>query len=278
MAKESLPKAKKSLGQNFLQDANIARKIVDALEITREDRIIEIGPGPGALTKLIAAKEYKHLVIIDKDDDFAKEHAQNFMGQDPRNSLPGAIQYAKEHTIGVAAADALAAPWEELQEEEWKFISNLPYNIASPLMWDIVSTCNVKQAVFMIQKEVAERIVAKPGTSAYGALSVWIQSFVVPKLLFIVPPQVFYPRPKVHSAVVVFRPIEKMCCSFDKIALSKALKYIFSYRRKQLGTILKHVPKIDVILNSYGITRDQRPETLTPHQFHQLSKEINIQN
>lgn len=262
-----LPKAKKSLGQNFLQDANIAKKIVRALNISHNDSVVEIGPGPGALTGVIQACSPARLVLIEKDSRFARERMRE------NRTGPG--------FFSVILADALTIPWERFTEP-WKCIGNLPYNVASPLMWEIFSRARgFERVVFMVQKEVGLRITARPDSSAYGALSVWVQSFVRPKLEFIVPPQVFRPRPKVDSSVLSFEPLEKNGQGqnavfggggFSPECLSRTLKICFQMRRKQLGSILRaHGINLNV-LEDLGIDPQLRPENLPPTSFHRLSR------
>ena len=247
------PRAKRSLGQNFLQDKNVARKIVRSLDIGPDDKVLEIGPGPGALTCWIREEGPSRLVLVEKDAHWARERM-------------------RDGRVSVILADALTLPFERFNEP-WKFIGNLPYNVASPLMWELFSRAEgLVRAVFMIQKEVGQRVVAKPGTSAYGALSVWIQSFVRPKLEFIVPPQVFRPRPKVDSAVLSFVPLtEEEKGNFFPDALAKTLHASFQMRRKQMGTILRANGSGPDVLERIGIDLALRPENLSPDDFHRLS-------
>ncbi|CAK7068956.1 MAG: Ribosomal RNA small subunit methyltransferase A [Desulfovibrio sp.] len=258
------PRAKKSLGQNFLKDGNIARKIVDALDIGPNDYVVEIGPGPGALTESIAGKGPRHLTLVEKDEYWAEER---------RSALLVNGGLVNNDRAEVLCADALTVTWEDFPAP-WKCIGNLPYNVASPLMWDIFSRAKgLARAVFMIQKEVGQRIVAEPGTKAYGALSVWIQAFMRPCMEFIVPPQVFTPRPKVDSAVLSFIPREDAPAGAEKDALAKTLHLCFQQRRKQLGTILKST-KIteDALPPASGIAFTMRPERLTVAQFRVLAR------
>lgn len=250
----SAPRAKKSLGQNFLQDANIARKIVGALAVGPADRIVEIGPGPGALTRILLNCNPTKLLLIEKDLHYAGERMRE----------GGAL---------VVAADALDMSWERFPTP-WKCIGNLPYNVASPIMWELFSrAAGLVRAVFMIQKEVGLRVVARPATSAYGALSIWIQSFVAPKMEFVVPPHVFKPRPKVDSAVLSFSPLAEDCGrAFEPDALSATLRACFQQRRKQLGSIAKSLGKSPGLLEALGIEPMLRPENLTPGDFHRLSR------
>jgi len=249
--------AKRRFGQNFLQDANIIRKILEALEIEPDDKVIEIGPGHGALSKKIAEYSPALYAAVEFDIDLALEL---------RDKCP---------SIQPLAADALTIQWEKLRADSgnWKLIGNLPYNVASPLMWEILSRATaVSHAVFMIQKEVGQRIIAEPGSRTYGALSVWLQSFAQPEYLFTVSPNVFVPRPKVHSAVLRFTPQNEKI-DFEPAALSGLLKKCFQNRRKQLGKILKscwnqHIP---LWLENEGLDSRVRPEDLTPKQFQALS-------
>ena len=259
------PRAKRSLGQNFLQDANIARKIVGLLAVTPADSVLEIGPGPGALSGIIQARNPARLVLLEKDSHWAGERLREGRRQGGN--------------ISVILTDALTMTWERLVAP-WKIIGNLPYNIASPLMWDIFSRSpGLTRAVFMIQKEVGQRITAMSGSSHYGALSVWVQSFMRARLEFVVPPQVFRPRPKVDSAVLSFEPLREAAFSsggtgaggFVPDALGRTLKMCFQMRRKQLGTILRANGCDASRLEPLGIAPEARPETLTPEDFHRLS-------
>lgn len=248
---------KRSLGQNFLRDENIARNIVAALEIGPDDCVLEIGPGRGALTKHITALGPKRFMVLEKDDALAEalSHWDN----------------APE----VWRGDALKFPWESLDTEgAWKIVGNLPYNIASPLMWEIVSRARFDRAVFMIQLEVAQRIKAEQGGKVYGALSAWIQNFTSVELLFKVPPHVFFPPPKVTSGVIRLKPKKNLPDAPGAKALAALLHCCFQNRRKQIGNILKSKGIANYVeaLEALGITPAQRPETLEPERFLALAK------
>lgn len=256
------PRAKKSLGQNFLQDKNIARKIVDAIKIEPDDRVVEIGPGPGMLTRFILEARPAELCLIEKDNDMARAWREEAAGL----NLP----------VNVLNADALKIDWASYSQPV-KVAGNLPYNVASPLMWDILSLAGgLTRAVFMIQKEVGERLVAVPSTSAYGALSIWVQSFARPRMEFLVPPQVFKPRPKVHSAVLSFEPLPSGERPTNKETLSYLLKMFFQQRRKQLGGILKAHGYAPELLDEYGIKPTERPENLSVAQYKVLAENFLI--
>ncbi len=255
------PRAKKSLGQHFLRDKNISQNIVRLLDILPDDNIIEIGPGPGALTNLLQQSCLQKLILIEKDNHWAKERQKQ----------------ANPNTQTVIM-DALCMPWQNITlDNPWKIISNLPYNVASPLMWDIFERARgLQRAVFMVQKEVGLRLVAKPNTKDYGALSVWTQSFVSPTWGFTVGPKAFSPPPKVDSAVLSFVPVSEGTRPQNPLELSRLIKMCFQSRRKQLGTIFKHHKAENCLLalDRLGIDLQKRPENLSPENFCAISQLI----
>lgn len=249
--------AKRSLGQNFLVDQNICRKIVDALDIQPGDHVLEIGPGRGALTRHIIERKPGRYVVLEMDEALAS---------DLEHQYPD---------IEVVRGDALAYAWEGLATADgWKIVSNLPYNIASPLIWEIVSRCEFTRAVFMVQLEVGQRLAAKSGGRDYGALSVFVQSFARVEMLFKVPPQVFRPQPKVTSAVLRFFLHPQRPNQEDTLRLAGTLRMCFQQRRKQLSTILKSKGIADCVAMLLALDVDpaQRPETLGPERFQALAK------
>ncbi|MDR0826364.1 MAG: 16S rRNA (adenine(1518)-N(6)/adenine(1519)-N(6))-dimethyltransferase RsmA [Desulfovibrio sp.] len=261
---KNIPRAKKSLGQNFLRDKNIARRIVSLLDISGPERVLEIGPGPGALTDFILEAGPAFLLLVEKDPYWARERLQKGAGR-----------------LKVILADALQMNWAHFTDP-WKFIGNLPYNIASPLLWEIFPCApGLTRAVFTVQKEVGLRITAQPGTAAYGALSVWLQSFSRPKAEFIVPPQVFRPSPKVESMVLSFLPLKKDAekaggllarPDFNPRSLARALHLCFQARRKQLGVILRGLGAEAQIPEELGLDPQTRPERLSPEDFQRLCR------
>lgn len=256
-------RAKRSLGQNFLVDANVCRKIVAALEIDSTSSVLEIGPGKGAITGHILNAAPSEYLALEKDTDLAAALADMHPNADVR------------------AMDALEFPWETLNNPALRFAGNLPYNVASRLIWDIVCrTSRYQRAVFMIQYEVAQRLVAAPGTKAYGALGIWVQSFTRPKLLFKVPPTVFRPQPKVDSAVVALFPRAAEERPADPEALARLLRLCFQKRRKQLGNILKSYINNEVVtwFEKHNITLTLRPEALSPTLLQELSTRISAEN
>jgi 16S rRNA (adenine1518-N6/adenine1519-N6)-dimethyltransferase len=258
MAHQDRPhRAKKSLGQNFLTDPNICRKIVDALVPAPDDYIIEIGPGQGALTEHLVEAGARRLRVVEMDDALAERLEERWPELD------------------VVRTDALKFPWTDLNGTgPCKIIGNLPYNVGSKLIWDIVSQVEtLERAVFMVQHEVALRLTAEPGTKAFGGLTAWVRNFCDTRYLFKVPPTVFRPRPKVDSAVVRFDPlpIEDRPPAPEKLA--GLIKMLFQQRRKQISTILKKrmTPEVEQWFQDEGVSPSARPESLTPAQFRTLS-------
>lgn len=245
---------KRSLGQNFLQDQGIARKICFALDIGAGVPILEIGPGHGALTCWLI-RNPNPFFALEKD----RSLALGIKSRWPR--------------ANVINADALAFAWERLSGS-WALIGNLPYNAASPMIWELVSrVLRLEQAVFMVQKEVGLRLAAAPGSKTYGALSVWVQSHVKVQRLFVVGPHVFRPRPKVDSAVLRFTPLPSDKPKPDGPALRRTLNICFQQRRKQLKTILRPAwsDHLENWLHLQGLRPESRPEELSPGQFQDMA-------
>ena len=255
---EGFAPAKRSLGQNFLVDPNISAKIVAQLRIGPEDTVIEIGPGRGALSGHILAAGPRAYLALEKDRELAARLPREHPGAHP------------------ALVDALRLDWARLDALDGvKLVGNLPYNIASPLLWDICSQASrFAVGVFMVQHEVALRLCAAPGGRQYGALTAWTSSFARFDYAFKVSPGVFRPQPKVDSAVVAVTPRPLGERPEDPAGLATLLKRLFSMRRKQLAGILK--PHWNDALAQacagHGIEGRVRPETLTPGQFQELVK------
>ena len=253
------PKAKKNLGQHFLHQRSVAERIVQLLEVGPQDRVLEIGPGSGALSALLRAAKPARLLLVEKDGYWAAERRKAGDGQ-------------------VVLMDAMHFAWNRITPDRpWKIIGNLPYNVASPLLWDIASQADgLQRAVCMVQKEVALRIIASPDTQHYGALSVWLQSFTLPQLVFTVGPGAFTPPPKVHSAVMVFEPLPLAQRAPKPAALASLLKICFQNRRKQLRSIFRmHQREYGLpILRELAIDPQSRPERLAPKLFQELSARL----
>jgi 16S rRNA (adenine1518-N6/adenine1519-N6)-dimethyltransferase len=216
---------KKSLGQHFLRDPNTIRKIADALGAPPETPVVEIGPGTGALTAVLAER-YARLTALEVDARAVAHLAETLPAVDVRQ------QDVLETDWPALAAEAGAPLW---------VIGNLPYYITSPILFGLLDARDhLRRAVIMMQKEVAERLVAVPRTKAYGILSVQTQLWSRPKLLFEVSRHVFFPKPDVTSAVVAL-DFDRPAPDVDSEALRRVVRAAFNQRRKTLRNSLKAV-------------------------------------
>jgi 16S rRNA (adenine1518-N6/adenine1519-N6)-dimethyltransferase len=251
------PRAKKSLGQHFLREINVCARISGLLALRPEDRLLEIGPGSGALTRELEKAPHRLLLLLEKDNHWIAERG--------RLRASGTLP---------VHADALFFDWRRItRENPWKIAGNLPYNIASRLIWDIVWKAEgLAKAVFMVQYEVGRRITAPPSGRHYGALSVWVQSFARPRLEFTVGREVFTPPPKVSSAVISLEAFPPGSRPRRPEILAGLLRTCFRQRRKQLGTIFRQagMPEFIRILHGMGVDPARRPETLTAENFRKL--------
>ncbi len=250
--------ARKRFGQNFLHDAGIIHQIVFAISPQRDDKIVEIGPGKGALTGPIVAQSGK-IEVIELDRDLIPILKQNLEGKGE---------------LIVHSADALKFNFTDLSEQknDLRIIGNLPYNISTPLLFHLTAFLpQIKDMHFMLQKEVVDRIVAKPNTKAYGRLGVMLQYYCTVEKLFIVKPGAFTPAPKVDSAIVRLIPHSAPLVKVnDNNVFSKLVTQCFAMRRKTLRNNLKEILTIEQI-ESVGINPGCRAETLTLSEFAALS-------
>ena len=259
-------RAKKSLGQNFLVDQNIQRKIVDALEAGPHDTVVEIGPGLGALTQHLVAA-VKRVVAIELDDRLAERL---------RRDLAGHANFELIHQ------DALSVDFASLGlPADFKVIGNIPYNITTPLLFKLLERgTRPALIVLMVQKEVAVRATAPPGDKDYGALSVGVQSVAQAERLFTVGRGAFKPVPGVDSAIVRLIPHAPPRLSAPEETDLRALtRAAFSQRRKQFQKILRSVPDYDLtpelvadVEQRAGVRLTDRPENLDPQEFIRLSR------
>lgn len=240
---------RKQLGQNFLQDHLVISDILRSAQFKRSDTVIEIGPGRGALT-LPLLRQLDHLIAIELDRDLYAHWSA----------------YDAKH-LSVIHADALIVNYRQWGNSI-RLIGNLPYNISTPLLFHLLRQREVIVSMHvMLQKEVVDRLVAMPGTKAYGRLSVMLQAFCEIKKLFDVPPQAFYPEPKVMSSVVSIRPFSAALQPNIEIEqLEKVVSQAFVMRRKTLANNLKAhfcLQKIEEL----GISLKARPEEISVGEY-----------
>ena len=261
---------KKRLGQHFVVDPNVLRKIVDRADLEAEDIIVEIGAGLGTLTAPLAARVQK-VYALEVDQRLADVLRDQFPGKEQVEVIP---------------EDALRYDFRALFQKgrrKMKVIANLPYEISSPMIFRLFEERHCFALfVLMLQMEVAMRVVARPGTKEYGPLSLWSQLYSRPQVLFAVSPQAFHPRPKVESAVVKFEILQEPVVEVgDEKTLRRVIRSAFAYRRKTLANAIRlgefshlSTEKIQQALLSAGIDPALRGETLSLEQFRDLARAL----
>lgn len=262
-------KFSKSLGQNFLIDGNIVRKIAEEGDVTSEDYILEIGPGIGTLTEELALRA-KKVVAIEIDDSLLPILADTI---------------GKYKNVEIVHGDVLKIDIKKLIEEKLdggsvKVVANLPYYVTTPIISKLIEDeLNLESIIVMVQKEVAERMAADPGGKEYGSLSVFVNFYSKPKIVVKVPKTVFMPQPKIDSAVIKLT-LEKNLPDVDRDKFFKIVKAAFSKRRKtilnSLSTYGFDLDKetIREALEKAGISPEDRAENLTVEDFIGLSKSL----
>lgn len=259
--------ARKSLGQHFLLDLNLTRRIARAAGGIADATVIEIGPGPGGLTRALLLEGAARVVAIERDERCVRALA------DLAAAYPGRLE--------IIAGDALDIDLPALARKRGgcvRVVANLPYNIATPLILAWLRDIGAFNSLtLMLQKEVAERLAAKPRTKAYGRLSVMVQWRCEVAALFDVSPRAFTPPPKVTSTVVRFLPRATPLGEADASVLENVVAAAFGQRRKMLRTALKSLAAekgrdATAILESAGITPTARAEELGVEQFCALAR------
>lgn len=259
----------KSLGQNFLIDGNIVRKIVEKAGITSDDYVLEIGPGIGTLTEELAINAKKVLAV----------------------EIDGKLIPILDQTVGkyknieIIHNDILKLDLKKLIEEKLdggpvKIVANLPYYVTTPIITGLIeSELNIESIVVMVQKEVADRMVAGPGSKTYGSLSVLIDYYTKAQIILNVPKTVFMPQPKIDSSVIKFN-IRKELLDVDREKLFRVVRASFSKRRK---TILNAIStygfnmdkdQVRESLEACSISPSERAENLSTEEFIQISKSL----
>ncbi len=257
--------AKKSFGQNFLFDLNLTTRIARAASPLKDATVIEVGPGPGGLTRALLAQGAKRVIAIERDE----------------RALAALAEIAAHYPsrLEIVSGDALAFdPRQHLRGERARVVANLPYNIATALLigWLTVEPWPpwYDMLVLMFQREVAERIVAKPGGNSYGRLSVLVGWRTEAKILFDVAATAFVPPPKVTSSVVRFTPrVAPLACDIE--ALQRVTEAAFGQRRKMLRQSLKSLGvEAGALLDQAGIDPTARAEEIAVDGFVALARAV----
>tara|TARA_B100000963_G_scaffold349099_1_gene357672 strand:- start:582 stop:1364 length:783 start_codon:yes stop_codon:yes gene_type:complete len=252
--------AKKSLGQNFLIDKNIIKKIVSLIKIKNQN-IIEIGPGKGALTDEIISREPKSLILIEKDTELAKELNKRF---------------SKNKSIKVYNEDILKFNFGIIKNHKFNVFGNLPYNISSQILIKFLRLKkwppNFKNIIFMFQKELAEKIIGKFPSRNYGRLSI-ISNFRL-KILkkFLISSNCFFPKPKINSMIIHFQPYKNNFFKIKNIkTLENVTKILFSNKRKMINKNIKKILN-EKEINKLKIKINLRPADLNPEIYYKISE------
>ena len=249
---------KKFLGQHFLIDENISKKIVEAVNLKEFDKIVEFGPGKGALSKYLFDFSDK-LILIEYDTESVEFIKSSF----------------KKHNPNIVKKDFLKYNLKDVLTQTSKnlIIGNFPYNISSQIIFKILENyLLVGNLIGMFQKEVAERIISKPNSKEYGIISVKTQLLYDVKILFDVSPNVFFPKPRVNSSVISLTRKENININFDLKLFDKLVKLSFQQRRKKIKNSLKKLDLKENILEDsiFGL----RPEQLSVNDFIKLTQKI----
>lgn len=257
-------------GQNFLIDLNLVNMIADSANLTKQDVVVEVGTGTGSLTGLIAQKAGRVITVeIDQNlwqlaqEELASFENITFLQQDALRN---------KNNLSPILLDTIRTEMAKIENARLKLVANLPYNVATPLISNLLTLDDIVPAsmTVTIQKELAERIVARPGTKDFGALSLWIQAQCNPEIVRIMSPKVFWPRPKVDSAII---HIETDFNKRDRIPdlgyYHRFVRNLFIHRRKLLRGVLVSVFKndlskqqVDEVLESINLTGSVRAEQL----------------
>ncbi len=256
-------RARKRFGQHFLTDPRILGRIADALRIAPGDSVVEIGPGRGALTEPLLGRvgPNGHVVAVEVDRDLSALLRERYAGR-PEFTLVEGDVLKTEFTLYVASPFLL--------------IGNIPYNITTPILFRALEPPRAERMVFLIQREVADRLAAAPASEDYGALTVNLQALATVETVFTVPAGAFNPPPKVESAVIRLVPrAEPLIARDEEVAFRTLVQGLFSYRRKQMLRALRSVRGMSAADAGAALERAQivatdRPEVLAPADFARL--------
>ncbi len=258
-------RAKKSLGQNFLVDVGLQREIVEALDLSKSDTVLEIGSGRGALTRHLIGRAGHH-VLVELDDRLAEALTREWAGRSD---------------VEVLHQDFLELDWSTVVPDptDLLVVGNIPYNITAPIIFKLLERPRPRDIILMVQREVADRLTAEPGTGEYGALTVGVRCVATVETLLRVPRTAFRPVPGVDSAVVRITPLRPPPLSAEEEGSLRVLtRAAFAWRRKQLQKILRDHEALGVsrdrladLSQETGWDLTRRPETLSPDDFVRLS-------
>jgi 16S rRNA (adenine1518-N6/adenine1519-N6)-dimethyltransferase len=253
---------RKRLGQHFLHDRRVLERIADALRLTGTETVVEIGPGQGALTELLVERVPRgRLIAVELDRDLVPVLRTRYAG--------------REH-VEIVEGDVLDIPLASLGGEDFVVAGNVPYYITTPILFHALARPRPRRSVFLVQREVAERVVSAPGSKEYGALSVNVQAVAHGEMLGIIPPGAFRPPPKVESAILALAPrSDPVIAPDEEDRYRRFVQAAFGLRRKQMRRVVRTVLGVgpeaaDAVLDAAGIDPEVRPEVLAPDDFARL--------
>lgn len=261
--RNALPPIRKRLGQHFLSDQRILTRIVDALSPDRSETVVEIGPGRGALTEVLRARA-KRVIAIEVDRALAAVLRDRYAGSN----------------VDVVEADVLETDLGALAEGPYALVGNVPYYITTPILFHALRRPRADRAVYLVQREVADRMTAAAGDREYGALSVNLQAVANVEMVFRVAAGSFHPPPKVESTVVRVAPrSDPVITPDEEQPFRELVQGAFGLRRKQMRRVIRQlrtltIERADEILTNSGVDPTARPETLTAAQFAALLRHL----
>ena len=266
---------KRSLGQCFLVDPGAAARIVEEARVAPGDIVLEIGPGRGAITEGLALQVRAvggraRLLLVEIDDDLAADLERRFRGDPLVEVIHEDILRVDLHAL--AGARSL------------KVVGNIPYNLTSPILFRLLEPPRPAEILLTLQREVADRILAAPGTRAYGALTVGVRSVAVVEPVLRIAAGAFRPRPRVDSSVIRIRPLDPPPLSpREERRLRTLTRALFQWRRKQLGKIMRDHPELRLpvtqaaaLLSAAGAREADRPEVVSPEAFREMARRLAV--
>jgi 16S rRNA (adenine1518-N6/adenine1519-N6)-dimethyltransferase len=268
------------LGQNFMIDMNLQRVLLETAQLGPDDVVLEVGTGTGGLTAQMAP--LAAAVVSVEVDRNLHQLAGEELFRYPNIILLHTDVLQTKSRIEPAVLEAVRQPLEAVPQRRWKLVANLPYNVATPLISNLLALDRPPSTMTItVQKEVAQRIVARPGTKDYGSLAIWVQSQCRAEIIRVLPPQVFWPRPKVSSAFVQITLDDALRQRIpDRTFFHEFVRSMFFHRRKVLRSELLSAQKqfnkaqIDALLARLGIEPTVRAERLGPDEMLRLSEAV----
>src|SRR4051812_15774124 len=271
------------LGQNFLIDLNIHDLIVEQAAVGPDDVVLEVGTGAGALTSLMAGRGAV-IVAVELDPNMAALTREAVAGQ-PDVQVLNLDALANKNTLNLEVLAAVRSALEAGPDRRLKLVANLPYNVATPVITNLLVHPEFCPALMVvtIQRELAERMIAVPGTPDYGSLAILVQALADVSIVRNLPPTVFWPQPKVDSSVVAIRPDPLRRADLDVSWFHKIVRTVFLQRRKSLRSVLSRMwddrwtkADVDAWLGGIGIDGDLRAEALGVDQFRTLAQGLRL--